>query len=271
MKPAPPKHRRPSRLRLSTLWLLLLCAPAAAGAIDLQDNNRLATDTFSNGWFFDAGIGFNFSFLNANNTDPIFSLGGGGLGTSVGYHFNKHIALEFGSQITVSGYRTDLIQNASQFIPDSEIYLLNSFFHIGIRALIPTKKSNPFWNPYIRMYHGINIGLAKVVDIDEEDLADYLTANGGSADDVQTVIDRFSKHKFAIEGLGFGWAIGNYFNVGNSNTVWFVELSFTLVIYWKQYSVDTTDPVLPQIVETRNTSGNEHYYSVFLSVGIRLF
>lgn len=256
---------------LFALLLLISLLPVQLPAIDLQDNNRLVTDRFSDGWFFDAGVGFNFSFLNSNNTDPVFSIGGGGLNTSVGYHLNKYVALEFGSQITVSGYQTDFIQSASQFIPDSEIYMLNSFFHIGVRTLLPTKNNSPYWNPYLRMFHGINIGTARVYDIDEDNLSDYITANGGDQSDVQTIIDRFSKHKFAIEGIGFGWAFGNYFNLGNSNAIWFIELSFTLVIYWKQYAVDTTDPVLPQIVEIRSTSGNEHYYSALLSVGVRFF
>ncbi len=239
-------------------------------AINYAEDNKLISHDFSTGWYFTGSLGNSYANIKSND-DDMSSFIGVSVSSSLGYNFNNFVGLEFGSFLNYNYFQASIIQDSEFYIPDPCFTIWNSFFYIALRVKLPVNSSNPNFNPYFKIYQGFNCGIGRISSYDKDALYNKIIGNGGTVNDYDTVVKNFADQRFFLEGPGFGWAIGNFFNVKNSGPIWYVELSVALMIYWQNYVLDRTDPVIPIIISSDSTSKNERLYSIFLSVGYRFF
>ncbi len=225
-------------------------ADTSASAI-IEDNSFI-TKSWTEGWYFLAGIGPSTSvFSQSGRTEH--SPSGGHVSSTIGYFSKGGYGFEIGSYIDVPFFYDFGIETPDEN-RDVDINLWNTLFFLSIRARLPEVQPTSNWDPFIKVFYGFGAGVM-FFHLDDDD----------------PWKEALDDRRLQLEGPVFGLSFTNFFNTQSDDVpVWFLELSVSTQLYQERYFIEAAGD-LPLVLDKQATSKNDELYVVRLSAGIRVF
>jgi len=215
------------------------------------EDNSFIKNSWTNGWYFLAGIGASSStFIRSSITE--FSPLGGHVSSTIGYFSKGGYGFEIGSYIDVPFFNDFLIETPD-VKRELDINLWNTLFFLSIRARLPEIQPSNNWNPFVKVFYGFGAGVMFFHLEDDDPWKDSL-----------------KDKRVQLEGPLFGISFSNFFNTQSNDPIWFLELTISTQLYQERFVIEEAGD-LPLVLDTNPTDKNDELYVVRLSAGIRLF